>query len=444
MCDTLIALSTATADGSVLFAKNSDREPNEAHEVTVLPACDYPAGTIVRCTYIEIPQAAHTHSVLLAKPAWMWGAEMGSNEHGVVIGNEAVFTRLPYEKGAALTGMDLLRLALERAGTARTALDVITGLLREYGQGGNCGFSHPFYYQNSFLIGDPGEAWILETAGREWAAVRVQGIGSISNQLTIAQEWDLASDGLVKTAVEHGWCRGAADFDFQRCYSDPLFTFFSAASHRRACTTARLTKENGRLTAAALMAGLRDHGQGSPDRYNPAAGLTGAEVCMHAGFGPIRINQTTGSLVSRITPGGATHWVTATAAPCTSIFKPVWIDAGLPEHGPRPGKETDPKSLWWRHEALHREVLRDYPERIRVYSDERDRMEGQWLEQEALLRGGSPTERLAFSQRCFDEAETALDRWSAAVQKLPAGSRLFSLYDSAWRSFDRQAGRLKA
>ncbi len=111
--------------------------------------------------------------MLPAKPFWIWGAEMGANEHGATLGNEAVFTRVPCGKRPDLIGMDLLRLALERGRTAHEALEVITGPLAEHGQSGNCGLKHPTYYHNSFLIADLHSAWVLETARPHWAAERV-------------------------------------------------------------------------------------------------------------------------------------------------------------------------------------------------------------------------------------------------------------------------------
>lgn len=62
-----------------------------------------------KCTYIEIEQVMHTHAVVLSKPAWLWGAEMGANEHQVCIGNEAVWGRESADGEEALLGMDLVR-----------------------------------------------------------------------------------------------------------------------------------------------------------------------------------------------------------------------------------------------------------------------------------------------------------------------------------------------
>lgn len=63
----------------------------------------------LQCTYIEVEQVLKTHAVILSRPSWLWGAEMGANEHGVCIGNEAVWTKEPVGEGEALLGMDLLR-----------------------------------------------------------------------------------------------------------------------------------------------------------------------------------------------------------------------------------------------------------------------------------------------------------------------------------------------
>jgi secernin len=103
----------------------------------------------------------------------MWGAEMGCNEHGVCIGNEALFCVQPASLAPALTGMDLLRLALERADSATAAVDVIAALLKRFGQGGAHAASDvPAAYHNAFLIVDRREAWHMECVGDTWAAGR--------------------------------------------------------------------------------------------------------------------------------------------------------------------------------------------------------------------------------------------------------------------------------
>jgi secernin len=128
MCDTFVALPDATLDGSVILGKNSDRPKGEIQDVVTFPAQTYASGQHVQCTYIQIPQIEHTYGVILSKPRWMWGAEMGANECGVVIGNEAVWTNQPYQS-TGLLGMDLVRLGLERGETAFAALQVIVDLL---------------------------------------------------------------------------------------------------------------------------------------------------------------------------------------------------------------------------------------------------------------------------------------------------------------------------
>ena len=68
---------------------------------------------------------------------------------------------------------------------------MMAGLLEEVGQGGTCSETAPFYYHGSYLIADPTEAWVLETAGRLWAAER------------ITSRW--REDGGGKREVGKGW-----------------------------------------------------------------------------------------------------------------------------------------------------------------------------------------------------------------------------------------------
>ncbi len=187
MCDCLVALNVATG-GATLFAKNSDRPPSEAHDVIWSPPRR--DADPIDVTHIAIaPFPSDTLGCLLSRPRWCWGAEHGVNEAGVAIGNEAIYTTLdPRPFPDALIGMDLVRLGLERSLTARAAVEVITGLLERYGQGGSGhdpagGKAKPYW--SSFLIADPEEAWVLETSGVAWMAAHVDDVRAISNRTTI-------------------------------------------------------------------------------------------------------------------------------------------------------------------------------------------------------------------------------------------------------------------
>ena len=269
--------------------------------------------------------------------------------------------------------MDLVRLGLERGANAQEALEVMVRLLEEHGQGGGCGHEQrSFTYHSSFLIADPGNAWVLETAGHHWAENRVDGVRSISNGLTI---------------------QGFADR-----HTDRIKTWASRCRTRQALTSKAARAAHG---AGDLMAILRDHGDGrTSPRYDWITGGISAP-CVYPG-GLVVNSQTTGSWVSELGPEGARHWATATAAPCTSLFKPVEVTEPL-LLGPTPTDVADPDSLWWRHERLHRAVMRN-PDRLTpLFTDERDEVERRWLTDPP-----SPGE-------AFAEGDRLLDGWTAAV-----------------------------
>lgn len=443
MCDTMAARGAATVTGTTLFAKNSDRERNEAQFLELLPAQEYGRGAVVRCTYVAIPQAARTHAVLLSRPFWIWGAEMGANEHGVVIGNEAVHPRQAPQRKPTLIGMDLLRLGLERGATAAEAVAVITGLLEAHGQGGSCGHMARRYYDNSFIIADRDEVYVLETIGRRWAVEKSGTTRAISNTYTIGTAITAGSADLEAFARAQGWWTGNAPFDFAAAVTNPANPGLPGAIGRCARATQLLTRQAGQIDAAAMMANLRDHGAAAEGRgdFHPQQ-IEGVTICMHAADGTRR-GQSVAAMVSDLRADGAVQWVTGTSAPCTSVFKPVFIDAGLPAQGARPGDRADPATLWWRHERLHRAMVRgDYAGAMAWFQPERAALEAEFrarVEAVIALPGAEGTSaRRKVAEACWKDAEAAEAKWTARAGAL-ACDGIRPGYRRAWGRFDKLA-----
>jgi len=344
-CDTFVVLNPLTENGSIIFGKNSDRPKEEVQDIAFYPATEYPAGVLLQCTYIEIEQSSCTNAVVLSKPNWMWGAEMGANEHGVCIGNEAVSTKLESDEDLKekLLGMDLVRLGLERGNTAKEALIVITSLLEQHGQGGPCSNTmKELTYHNSFIICDSQEAYILETAKDLWAAEKItEGYRNISNCLSIGTNIDMMSNGLKSKVQELGLWDGQGDFHFANIFSgqstDGCQRFVNGSQ-----LLATSTASGNNFNAQSMFHILRDENSG---------------ICMRDGA-----FISTSSMVSVLNPLGSkrpnVHWFTGTPDPILSVFKPFIFttNASVGNLLVSPDK-VNPHSIY----ALHQSALKCRP-----------------------------------------------------------------------------------
>jgi hypothetical protein len=283
MCDCLCALPSASATGATLFAKNSDRPPSEPQTIEWHPPRRDSAP--VRTTHIEVD--AHPDETLGfvgSRPTWMWGVEHGVNEAGVAAGNETIYTTLdPRGAPPGLLGMDLVRLALERAATAAAAVDTITGHLERYGQGGSGHLGADRPYWSSFLVADPDAAFVIETSGQTFAVEDVDLVRAISNRTTIPS-FD----------AEHRHPRQPV-----ATLVDPRWRASQAVLARRP------------VAVDALREHLRSH----------VGGDDGWTVCMHVDG----VEATTAAVVAELPDDRRPVARFLLGSPCTSVFVPVVI-----------------------------------------------------------------------------------------------------------------------
>jgi secernin len=353
MCDTLCG----PGPGGMVFAKNSDRPVGEVQ--LAVPFGRRPtAGCTLRTQYLSIGDTG-AHAALLSCPTWLWGAEHGVNEFGVAIGNERVATVHDAARARPrLIGMDLVRLGLERARTAADAVDILVDLLTTHGQGGIADAVHQEAYDSSFLIADPGQAFVLDTSGTDFAVAPFPRGTAISNRLTVGSDWTRGSSDLDP----------GEDFSRHRDPDAPTESADLRLSASRKFLTGQRDVAGG-LSPAAVAAHLRDHGNGpwgAPGGGGPAQpppttateSGSGVSVCMHT---PGR-NVTAASLIAvlptDLTAGAPLCAYVALGSPCVSIFVPAFVRtaAGPPPFVPR---ELSGESMWRAADALRQRVDAD-------------------------------------------------------------------------------------
>ena len=164
-CTNLMVTKGASADGSVMVTYTCDGEfhPHLRYD----PPKDYGPDE-----YFEIKDWSGKVRGKVKQVAHTYGVVQLMNERQVVIGETTFGGRNELENTEGiLQYWTLMRLALQRAKTAREAVEVMTSLVDEYGYAST---------GESFSIGDPNEVWYMEMIGPGpggkgalWVALRV-------------------------------------------------------------------------------------------------------------------------------------------------------------------------------------------------------------------------------------------------------------------------------
>jgi dipeptidase len=216
-----------TEDGSVLIGGSGDEV--SSHWLEVVPAREFPAGTTIKVgvdasatmpgQYIEIPQATQTHRYLTMNYSDYKGfpppiTNGGLNEHNVA-GRDVWSDSRPElvamtpnpQTGPSYS--DLSRIAMERATSAREAVEIVGSLIDEYGYSTYGGNSHMFADENEGWVllnfaGGQG-LWIAERLGPDDIRVSYPGdIGNIPLDFRDSPEF-MGSENFIDFAVQQGW-----------------------------------------------------------------------------------------------------------------------------------------------------------------------------------------------------------------------------------------------
>lgn len=224
-CTNLIATRGATTDGSVMITYAADSHQLYG-EVYYRPAMKYAAGTMMKIyewdtgKFLgEIPQAAETYNV------------MGNmNEFQLAIGETTFGGRPEFVDSTGIIDYgSLIYITLQRAKTAREAIQVMDHLLQTYGYASS---------GESFSIADKNEVWIMEVMakipqfengvnlnkGAVWVAKRIPDgyISAHANQARITtidfndKENCLYSEDVIDEARKAGIFSGS-DEEFSFC-----------------------------------------------------------------------------------------------------------------------------------------------------------------------------------------------------------------------------------
>ncbi len=277
-CTTVLIGKDLTVDGSVIHAHNEDMGASAVGRLWHVDAQTHKKGDLINVPYVKIPNQQNSYSY--------WASGNANNTSGLDISNETK----PYD--SVLVGMNqwgvtmscnwmnsksenslekgirryaIRQLILERAKTAREAVEIVGDFIEKYGQADWGGLT--------YNLSDTNESWVIETTTNNWAARRIKDneIWVVANRFRIGTDFDLSSHSLIDNAIKQGWYNPKTDkqFNFSKAYGKPenMNQAYDIAREGRAYSL--LKNKKGLLSADDLFEVLRDRYDGTSKFTKP-------------------------------------------------------------------------------------------------------------------------------------------------------------------------------
>lgn len=219
-CTSLIVTKGASTDGSNMITYAADSHVLYG-ELYNQPAADHEAGAMREIREWD----TNKHLGYIAEVAHTYATIGNMNEHGVTIAESTWGGREELEGSGLIDYGSLIYVTLQRARTAREAVDIMTSLVAEYGYASS---------GETFSIGDANEVWIMDLIGKGkkdkgavWVARRVPDgyISGHANQARVHKfplndPETLYSPDVITFAREQGYFTGKdKDFSFAMAYA---------------------------------------------------------------------------------------------------------------------------------------------------------------------------------------------------------------------------------
>lgn len=470
-CTNLIVGRKASADGSVMITYSADDYGSYGF-LHFYPAADHAAGSMRRLydyetnNYLgEIPEVAHTYNVIGQV-----------NEHQLSIMETTFGGR---EGLADTTGLfdygSLMYVTLQRARTAREAIDVWTRLVEQYGYRSE---------GESITLADPNDVWVLEIMGKGpgrkgavWVARRLPEdcITGHANQARITRfplkdpKNCVYSKDVISFAREKGWFNGKdADFSFRDAYAPNDFgarricearvwTFFNRfcqgmdkylpyamGIEEQTEEMPWCVKPDTLVSLNALKQAMRDHYEGTPMQmtadlgagpyeapYRPTPLYFEVDGKKYFNERPISTQQTAVTYLAQLRSWLPNHiggvlWVGCDDANMVAYTPLYCCTTQCPE--PYAQETADPftfslRSAYWVQNALSNFVYPRYCQLFPELRAERDRLDAE-LETEAqrmdlraqrMERDEAVKQLTAFTVK---SADTMMQRWQQLFQRI--------------------------